>query len=295
MKNKILNMTIKVAMALTIIVSSTSFADSPKYPPYPDVWGTDLYDYAEEDSASGIMSTELDQNGDYVFTTISKRTDEENEHAFFNLSYFFSGKNIDIHGDKIGKYSDEKQLSYVWPRNYLGYDDELQTVIKFSCKNMVYGSNSKDGNLFGEKNDRIRLCAIRTGPSKPDWHGVLTEDGTKVKTYTFLGAHIKKDGKIKVYSIGDALIKLKDDSFLVYDSDEYLVIRFDKNLNTKFKPKRDIPLGDGRILKGNFFILPYEKTKYFYEHVVKNYTGELTQDIAKQWLEYLYKLQQDQA
>ena len=81
-------------------------------------------------------------------------------------------------------------------------------------------------------------------------------------------------------------------AFIAFDDDFHLLIRFDKDFKTEFKPVHTVKLDDTRELKSNFYVLPYAKVKYFFEHLAKGYTGEYTDDINRQFLDYLFEEEQ---
>lgn len=65
-----------------------------------------------------------------------------------------------------------------------------------------------------------------------------------------------------------SVIGLEDGTFMVSRAD--LIISFDGDFKTKFKPKHDVEFAYEKIIKANFFILPYEKIQEFIGKVATN-------------------------
>jgi len=108
-----------------------------------------------------------------------------------------------------------------------------------------------------------------------------------------------KEGKEcvnEVYFLASSFIKLEDDTFFTFDTSHYLFIRFDRDFKTKFKPQHTVKLEGGRELKGNFYVLPYSKIKYFLENIATWYTGEYNDEVNRrldrQFLDWLYEEEQ---
>lgn len=93
----------------------------------------------------------------------------------------------------------------------------------------------------------------------------------------------------EAYFLAPQLMALKDDTFFAFDDDYYLFIRFDRDFKTKFNPKHRIKLDDQRELKSNFYILPYSKVLHFFDHIAKGYVGKYTDDINRQFLDFLFE------
>ena len=85
-----------------------------------------------------------------------------------------------------------------------------------------------------------------------------------------------------------SIIGLKDGTFIIKSGD--LLIRFDHNFNTKFIAKHDIELGYREVIKGNFFVLPYEKIEELRGIVAIN-NDHGVQGLHNELLLYLYRRQ----
>ena len=84
----------------------------------------------------------------------------------------------------------------------------------------------------------------------------------------------------------DTIIGLGDDTFIASGGD--FIIRLDSNLQTKFKAKRDVELAHNEIIKGNFFVLLYEKIEELDGKVMKD-NNHGVQGLHDELLLYLYQ------
>lgn len=87
-----------------------------------------------------------------------------------------------------------------------------------------------------------------------------------------------------------SIVGLKDGTFIASRGD--LIIRFDGDFKTKFKPKQDIKIEYNEIIKGNFFVLPYEKIKELIGKVATN-NDHGVQGLHDELLLYLYRREEN--
>ncbi len=121
---------------------------------------------------------------------------------------------------------------------------------------------------FSPMNSLVRVKLLKGIPGD---NGILTSYSKDVEVYSVIGAmpnifrgfdfpggwEFPKNSEIvyrQLYYMATQFIKLKDETFLTFDSGRNLIIRFDKNLKTKFKPQHGISRTD---IKRNFFVIPY--------------------------------------
>ncbi|MCE2992408.1 MAG: hypothetical protein LW825_05800 [Candidatus Jidaibacter sp.] len=243
----------------------------PKYPPYPDVWGYDISDDVDIYSAASSY-IEKRANGDYTI--------------------FYYDKN-GIGYNIINTFEREKKKFPDWK--------ELDKYLNSSGKRMFSGESRfaslSDGKL-------ISTSEKLPGSSTYYWcvrrnDGFLDEKDNEYELSPIGITSRCKQGKEcvnEVYFLASSFIKLEDDTFFTFDTSHYLFIRFDRDFKTKFKPQHTVKLEGGRELKGNFYVLPYSKIKYFLENIATWYTGEYNDEVNRrldrQFLDWLYEEEQ---
>ncbi|MDF3047164.1 MAG: hypothetical protein K0R73_282 [Candidatus Midichloriaceae bacterium] len=251
-----------------------------KFPPYPDVWGYDLMDDFSDDQHSSFTVRRIG-NGDYVVWYPSKKTPGNTDVDYTILSYFGQEKR------KFKRVQDA--IKYF---NTLGFKPA-------SSKARPYIVLNKD-DIGGEKIIDITMRHQRCFTSMR--HLFISRldrfDQDYPSDYEVLPIGIATSCDDKnvcnhwAYNIGRQIIKLEDDTFFLFDSNFYLLLRFDKDFKTKFKPQHKVRLDDKRELQSNFYVLPRAKVEYFFDHVAKGDTCEYTDDMNGQFLDYLYDLEQ---
>ena len=83
------------------------------------------------------------------------------------------------------------------------------------------------------------------------------------------------------------IIALKDDTFIVFENEGNLILRFDKDLKTKFKPITPVRIRDNYIMR-NFFVIDYS----LIENLEKKYQAQsdsFYQNIHDDLLSYFHK------
>ncbi len=280
-RTKFLIASAAVFLSISLVFAADKAA--PKYPPYPDIWGYDLYDEAAVESVSNQLYPYIRKNGDIAFT-YSSEFHEDNLESYYKrtlLSFFSQTKDLIPSQIKEGVAKKYNLTNFDLLRNYVVYENE-NSVIETSC-GVNYSIYTKD---------RIKYCILQKGMAKPNTSGAVIDTSKPIEKYSILGVGIDKDDTPFLYISVYIIIPLEDETFIGFNSVGETIVRFDKNLKTKFKSERKIKLKSGKELVGSFHMLPYERTEYFYNHVVKNYEGKFNQDINDQFLEFLYTEQQ---
>ena len=228
------------------------------HPPYPDIWGYDLSEYpAMKWNGSDVRGFKA-PDGDiwFIISTFYQIEDPRQnlqKRKYLNQKYvlikFFKNETIEISKDERGKL--------------------ISTLSKNSLESMFHKNITfQDGTKISVNFiPGGRFCFI------PDFirSYLLKEDleGNK-KSYSILAAFpqvkMRKDDSScdvetghffyqKIYFLSHYLIDLGDDTFITYSPGSNLILRFDKNLKTKFQPM-------GRIMENeinrNFFIEEFE-------------------------------------
>lgn len=250
----------------------------PSYPPYPDIWGYDLMEDFNQDSI-GLAAYYMN-NGDYILHYPSTKTDDSDEMDYTLLSFFERKKRVFKRIEDAMRYFDVlgfKPGPRIRP--YIVLSDGK--IIDINNKPKVF---IKYKRMFSLHDTYIRRLDD-FGVDKPNDYevspiGIATHCDDKQVCNNW------------AYSLARRIIKLKDDTFFIFDPHHYLFLRFDRDFKTKFKPQHTVDLGEGRKLKNNFYILPYAKIEHFFDNVAIGYVGEYNEDINNQFLDYLFEEEQ---
>ena len=282
-KNNLKLIKVILKLCLVFLVSvNLAFAKAEKsikkYPPYPEIWGYDILDDLPKKKLASSCSMHITRNNDIVIRFISLLEKNDSVSKFANLE-FFNNKITSYLTEEMDFY--DKKLGLKYPENilnqYIAYGDD--TTIKsrrndnVNYANRVHNSYLSKATDFNLETEQQRMSVIGIYP--------IYENGEMVPF------------KYEVFYLPSQLLKLEDDTFIAFNSHYHLFIRMDRDFNTKFEAQHTVMLDETRELKSNFYILPYSKIEYFYEHIAQGYAGEQTEEINKQLLEYLYQEQQN--
>ncbi|KIE05966.1 hypothetical protein NF27_CG01460 [Candidatus Jidaibacter acanthamoeba] len=263
--------------APTSILAETKNNDKPKYPPYPDIWGYDLTDYKRTKDTSSIISAYLAPSGDIVFTfhieDQTKNNFDENDYnknTWLAALKFFTGEIVEIGLPKnLDAFVEDNKLVNIGSRE-----------IELKDGTMIIYDYDSAGRLC-QSNNLVRSSLLIGKPrSGEEW---LYRSDDQVKKFSIIEAmpDIFRDydrqgvdpcprgGKIiykQLYFLPSTLIKLKDDTFIAFNSSGNLIVRFNKDLDTKFKPHKGIK---GMDINKNLFIIPYSVIENIYDQVIK--------------------------
>jgi hypothetical protein len=260
-----------------LVFAAFSNAKESKYPPYPDVWGYDLI--VDFDQESIRLTANLMHNGDYLLRYPSIETHDNDKTKGDTLLCFFAQKKIFFkeleaatkYANKLGlKYGPVKPYIILRDQKVMDLNIKPYVIIKYNRTNSVHA-------FYARMTDR----SFDTSDYEVSPIGIATHCNAKHECTNW------------AFSLAKRIIKLKDDTFFLFNPDYYLFLRFDRNFKTKFKPQHTVKLGNNRELKSNFYVLPYSKVNHFFEHVATGYTGKYDEDINRQFLDYLYKEEQN--
>lgn len=221
-------------------------------PPYPDVWGYDLSDYPAFKQGGGIVSAYLMEDGD----------------IWFFIDYSHSYKDP-ITRQEIGEqyilikfFKGEKQLLSAEEMYKLHEKTKEKKSINLGTNKAVFSDGSR---LVLKTSSPPKLCFIPDFGL--DYFEKTTSEG-KIEKYSILGAlpqvrtwydhnyceHQGADFFYQKLYFFSTLFNLDDDTFILFSSEGNLILRFDKNLNTQFKPVSTIRVG-GSTINRNFFVI----------------------------------------
>lgn len=240
-----------------------TFSSSAKeIPPYPDIWG---YDLSTISDGVGVKAAHKMKDGDILFVLAIndwKRDPKTGQNDLILrkkciLLKFFSGEKTELDPKVCYKKMDK--------RNVFGVRAELDS--SFSSIHFSDGSSLKFGSETGG-----RLCShleiareylLKTtkGGEEKKYSIISLWPGNEVSMWTDEGMCEFSNNEApilyqKLRFLGYNLIKLQDDTFIIYGS--RLILRFDKNINTKFVPLTPIKF-NGYAMSRNFFVLDFEK------------------------------------
>ena len=279
-----------LSMLCGVLVNLSVMAGTPKtYPPYPNIWGYDLSILPAMKYGSAGMRAYLMYDGDIWFL-ITKSYDitpsfediEKRSNYKYILLKFFKNEKIELSQKKYDQIINiiDKQKS----RLKSIYDTEI---------------NFSDGSkLQFVPNYTAAKCFF------PDFYNqflLKTDPKGDQRKISILGAHpsvkMIKDGRPsdrapapffyqKLYLLSN-IVPLKDDTFLLFEEDGSLILRLNKNLETKFKPITPVRIQDNYIMR-NFFVIDYSVI----EALEKEYPGNsipFYQNIHDGLLSYFHK------
>lgn len=256
-----------IAIFLSLIATNVVAIEAPasiKYPPYPDVWGYDLSSYPTMQNNEGVTLGYKMSNGDYWFKVkrVAETEGDKNHKptkAKFNLIKFFEGT--------VKELSDQEREDSIKIMNrYNGISEYRFNKITFS---------NGDTLEFKDITLSARLCYVDGIRGS---HLIKRDkDGKELGRYSIIVAMPKvqtitdpnqseecsvksKNGQIhqQLYPMAGSMVKLEDDTFIIFDDYYNIIVRFDQNLKTKFKPKVNYKTRDSRILEYNLFVVPFD-------------------------------------
>lgn len=241
-------------------------------PPYPEVWGYDLSTFPSLRSGFSEMKAYHREDGDILFiVTYSYRTEDslgpvdKNVDFKYKLIPFFKGK------EKIISEKEYKSLLKKLANQEIPLDFVNGSEISFS-----------DGS-------KLKLCKQENKCNHivPDYYDnflkKIDKDGYS-QNYSILGASVKvevsrdescaEDYTVpllykKLYHF-KKMIPLKDDTFIMVDKNQNLILRFNDNLYTKFKPVTSVDI-QGDYIWGNFFKIDYSLINKFEKEFLEEF------------------------
>jgi hypothetical protein len=274
--------------------------DKKKYPPYPEIWGYDLLDNPMIPNGYENTYPLLADNGDIVFRLrkcIKNCNDFPYKHEFTYLMLWFFEAKVDLVSDSVEYMKKNKLVDYFELTSY------RRKNILFSDGTQITSYEQHRGSLCQIN----RLYEVVFLKGKPDPGEELSIDTKNVEKFSIIGGnstisrHIDKEdgycerggpvgGELNYLQLYPFMeyVQLNDDTFFVRSNT--LIVRLDRNFNTKFKPQHDIELIPGKVIKGNFFVLPYSKIEELDNKVAKN-NDHGTQGLHDELLLYLYRRQ----
>lgn len=244
-----------------------------QFPPYPDVWGYDLSEYELLRERKAHLMAYVMPDGDIAFVfPVSEVPYKEKDGRLtikndkWLLLKFFAQEKTFLTVDQLDEVTkNTKYISFIGNNNIkLSNGTVVKKDIPLDstfCRsnNLLSSLTLKDSS---EKT--IKKVSIISGYDKP-----LKQKGSTFCEGERGEAYIYK----QLYFLPRNIIKLEDDSMLVFSGDGTLIVRLTKDLTTPFKPVTPIDVTNGRKTLTNLFILPYETIEKLHSEVPSDSTS----------------------
>jgi len=256
----------KIVCTITIIwcllgcvLSEAVFAAKQSVgPPYPEVWGYDLSHFPAMKYGAALVSAYSMDDGD----------------IWFLISYSYKIKpSMHFVEELVDK--EYRVIKFFKKEELILSQKELTNFYKTIEKHAGEPLNSYDvQHTFSDKS-KLKFDYIPGHPKRfsPDFYQrffVKTDPDGSQNRYSILAAYpqveICLDGGFgefeslpflyqKLHLLGNA-IYLKDDTFIVFENGSNLILRFNKDFQTKFQPITPIRI-QGDYIPRNFFVINY--------------------------------------
>ncbi len=279
-----------LSMLCGLLINLSVIAATPKtYPPYSDVWGYDLSTLPAIKWGSASVEAYPMDDGDIWFiithsykTTPSMDTSENELDSKYVLIKFFKKEQVEL---------SEKQAEEIIKI----VEKQKPTLRKIYDEVITFNDNSK--LQFCPNHTSVKLFS----PNFYNRYFLKTDPQGQQKKYSILAAspqvRIYLDGGLgeiaggplfyqKLYMLR-SIIPLKDDTFIVFENGSNLILRFNKDFETKFKPVTPVRV-QGNYIMRNFFVIDYSVI----EKLEAEYLGQpvpFYQNIHDALLNYLHK------
>ena len=278
------------SLLFALLINLSVMAATPKaYPPYPDIWGYDLSNFPAIKWQSASVEGYPMDNGD----------------IWFLITYSYDTKFLADFSD------DESNFKYMLIKFFKGEQIELsekgrENFFKIINKQKLFSKPSYNQEFIFSDNSKLKFSPNHSSskcfsPDFYDQYFLKTDSKGQEKRFSILEAAsqvtILFDGglgercgapfyyqKLRTLSV---IIPLKDDTFIVFDNGSNLILRFNKNFETKFKPVTSVKI-QGNYIMRNFFVIDYSVI----ENLEKEYPGNCIpfyQNIHDGLLSYFHK------
>jgi hypothetical protein len=270
-----------LVLILFYITSGIAQATQKIHPPYPDVWGYDMSEFpAVKWGLADVIPYAMD-DGDIWFV-VDYSYKKTNPMDFFSpttddqyvLIKFFKGEQTILNAQerkKLFKITEGKKIStgYSQPAQMTFSDGSKIKVHTYApakrrCYVPDYAVNYFSRVNAQGKEKKYSILAASSQVSIWESDVDCMAEGTSPFLYQ------------KLCTLTD-LIPLKDDTFIVISSESNLILRFDKDFKTKFKPVTPVTIHGSKIMR-NFFVIDYALIEKF-EAQSLNQAGSLYQNI----------------
>ena len=222
------------ALLGVLVASATLFAEGKRYPPYPEVWGYELaYPAPGSRHASPRAYTMPDGEIRFIFATTLRYEKGVPRAVEYAALDYFKGTLVPItraEWDRFGREFSAHRVEFAEPtrmRVQFGDGSSVRLVEGMPwnlCGGVLFdtwlvaldpkGAERRSVHILYLRPDEV---VKRVNPACGKWGG---EEEFRYRVETVVPA---------------ALIPLADDSFVIWESQGNVILRLDRNLNTRFK------------------------------------------------------------
>lgn len=269
-----------------------------KYPPYPEVWGYDLSEYQAVRDNDTLIDVYKMGNGDiwFKFRSEVKRKLLKNGmtkivEAKYTLLKFFAQERIELSEQAIEKLIAANQgieIGHVWKEyktvtfndgtSFLKEEKFGGRLCKFDNVRQIFLIKQDKG---GKEIGKFSILAARPKIEE------IEDSSSPDCEVTALKSPIYK----QLYFLNGRFIKLEDDTFILFKDTLNLIVRFDKNLNTQFKPQVNYKTRNGKQLTTNLFVIPYSVIEAFEDQAFDEHSSSIAQSLQDKLIDYFINQQ----
>ncbi len=247
------------SLLFTLLINLSVMAATPKaYPPYPDIWGYDLSTLPAMKYGSAGMRAYLMDDGDI---------------------WFLITKSYDI-TPSIEDFEKHSNYKYILLKFFKNEKKELSQKEYNQILNLIDKQKSRLDSIYDEEVTFSDGSKLQFSPNYttakcffPDFYNryfLKTDTQGQQRKISLLAAYpfVKMiiDGRPserqaapffyqKLYFLSN-IIRLKDDTVIIFEEGGSLILRFNKNFETKFQPITPVRIQDNYIMR-NFFVIDY--------------------------------------
>lgn len=283
---KILNILLSTCMlSLSLALQAAKTPIENSHPPYADVWGYDLSEIpAMKWGESNVSAYKMD-DGDiwFIISYSYKKLDSLNYFSRdtdckYALIKFFKGEqNIlsEKEIEQIYKITENKEIEFDYPSKKIYFKDgsSLETYYGLMPKKSYIPDFCRNYLIKKDFNGDQKKYTVLVATPQVTIH----QDNSDAKDVAFLYQKLRSLTRI---------ISLRDDTFIVFENGENLILRLDKNFKTRFKPMTSVYLSGNYIMR-NFFIMDSSVIDHLISRF-SNQSGRTYQNVHDALLELLH-------
>lgn len=261
-----------LSIVILFFVFIASKADEAKevkvFPPYPDIWGYDISDIPAIRNGRGGVDGYRMPDGDIWFVIDhSFEYKDSMQQSFsgyknekFVLLKFFKGEKIILNRherEELYKIPGIKEIDELEPQVNFKDGSILKYYFSFPPKHCFWPELTYDYFVKTDANGNEHKYSILEATS----HVEVSES----KRCCYFPCSSFFYEKIRLLN---RLVDLGDDTFLAFTGGSNVILRFDKNLNTQFKPVTPTIM-QGKFISRNFFVVDFNEIETLKNEVMQ--------------------------
>jgi hypothetical protein len=275
------------AFLFTFFICSLAIAEknAKAYPPYPDVWGYDISEYpAVKWGQSGKQAYRMEDGDIWFIIDYSYKIKDPLKfpYEYYDEEYillkFFSGEQRKINAK-------ERTELFALTKG----KDVYSEIVSFSDGSTLQWKSGLAPRLCSTL-DFVRGYFLKTDLAKNEIKYSILAARPQVDMISDQATCEEQAGHFlyqKIYPLYN-LIDLGDDTFLAYTGGSNLILRFDRNINTQFKPVTPTIVRSYDFIRRNFFVVEYQLIEEIASKTIKR-NVPYYQTIHDELLLYLQK------